>query len=255
MSFVNFVPQEGETVHLVGGLGNDGRRMHATTLVLFDIDGTLIQSGRAGVRGMNRAFDALYGQPRALDGVPIAGRCDRVIVLDAMRGFGLEPTDDEILRFRDAYFEALAEEIGRKVDLPSGVLPGVLDLLTALETREDVVVALLTGNFAGGARIKLGHFGLWPRFRFGAFGDDHVDRRELMPVALTLARAEGLTIDDHRRVVVIGDTPLDVDCAHASGARALAVATGNYDEAALRATGASLVLRTLEPTGEIVAWL
>src|SRR5690348_2009586 len=147
--------------------------MHATTLVLFDIDGTLIQSGRAGVRGMNRAFDRLYGQPRALDGVPIAGRCDRVIVLDAMRKCGLDPTDEEIARFRDAYFEALGEEIGRPVELPSGVLPGVLDLLTALDAREEFVVALLTGNFAGGARIKLGHFGLWTRFRFGAFGDDH----------------------------------------------------------------------------------
>ena len=229
--------------------------MHSTTLVLFDIDGTLIQSGRAGVRGMNRAFDQLYGQPRALDGVPIAGRCDRVIVLDAMRNFGLDPTDDEFLRFRDAYFEALAEEIGRKVDLPSGVLPGVLDLLAALEARDDVVVALLTGNFAGGARIKLGHFNLWQRFRFGAFGDDHVDRRELMPVALTLARAKGVAIEDHARVIVIGDTPLDVDCAHAHGARALAVATGAYDEAALRATGASLVMRTLEPVGDIMRWL
>jgi len=229
--------------------------MASTTLVLFDIDGTLIQSGRAGVRGMNRAFDRLYGQPAALDGIPIAGRCDRVIVLDAMRGFGLEPSDEEILRFRDVYFEALGEEIGRKVELPSGVLPGVHDLLARLETRDDVVVALLTGNFAGGARIKLGHFKLWPRFRFGAFGDDHVDRRELMPVALTLARAEGIAIDDPERVVVIGDTPLDVDCAHAHGARALAVATGGYDETALQATGANLVVRTLEPIDAIVAWL
>jgi phosphoglycolate phosphatase-like HAD superfamily hydrolase len=229
--------------------------MHSTTLVLFDIDGTLIQSGRAGVRGMNRAFDKLYGQPRALDGVPVAGRCDRVIVMDAMRGFGLDPSDEEIMRLRDAYFEALTEEIGRKVEAPSGVLPGVLDLIAALEARDDVVVALLTGNFAGGARIKLGHFGLWPRFRFGAFGDDHLDRRELMPVALTLARAEGFALDDHQRVVIIGDTPLDVDCAHAHGARALAVATGMYDEAALRATGAELVVRTLDPIDGVLSWL
>src|SRR5580693_5832220 len=155
--------------------------MLPTTLVLFDIDGTLIQSGRAGVRGMNRAFDRLYGQPRALDGIAVAGRCDRVIVMDAMRGFGL-----------DAYFEALTEEIGRPVAEPSGILPGVPALLDALDRRPDVVVALLTGNFAGGARIKLGHFGLWSRFRFGVFGDDHEDRRELVPVALTLARAEGI---------------------------------------------------------------
>jgi phosphoglycolate phosphatase len=229
--------------------------MPPATLVLFDIDGTLIQSGRAGVRGMNRAFDRLYGQPRALDGVAVAGRCDRVIVMDAMRGFGLDATDEEILRLRDSYFEALSEEIGRPVADPSGVLPGVLSLLEALDRRPDVVVALLTGNFAGGARIKLGHFGLWSRFRFGAFGDDHEDRRELVPVALTLARAEGIAIEDPRRVVIVGDTPLDVDCAQAHGVRALAVATGLYDEATLRATGANLVLRTLEPVPEILDWV
>jgi phosphoglycolate phosphatase len=229
--------------------------MSATTLVLFDIDGTLIQSGRAGVRGMNRAFGSLYGHPRALEGIPIAGRCDRIIVMDAMRRIGIDPADDEIARLRSAYFEALQEEIGRKVAEPSGVLPGVGPLLDALERRSDVVLALLTGNFAGGARIKLGHFELWHRFRFGAFGDDHEDRRELVPVALALAEAEGLAISDVRRVVIIGDTPLDVDCAHAHGARAIAVATGLYDEAALTATGANLVVRTLEPVSEIVAWV
>jgi phosphoglycolate phosphatase-like HAD superfamily hydrolase len=204
---------------------------------------------------MNRAFAQLYGQPRALDGVAVAGRCDRVIVTDAMRGFGLDATGEEILRLRDSYFEALSEEIGRPVAEPSGVLPGVPSLLDALDRRPDVVVALLTGNFAGGARIKLGHFGLWSRFRFGAFGDDHEDRRELVPVALTLARAEGIAIEDPRRVVIVGDTPLDVDCAQAHGVRALAVATGLYDEATLRATGANLVLRTLEPVPEILAWV
>src|SRR5580765_308442 len=134
--------------------------MASTTLVLFDIDGTLIQSGRAGVRGMNRAFDRLYGRPAALDGVPVAGRCDRIIVMDAMRGIGIDPIDQEIVRLRDAYFEHLREEIGRPVAEPSGILPGVLPLIDALEQRPDVVVALLTGNFVGGARIKLGHFGL-----------------------------------------------------------------------------------------------
>jgi phosphoglycolate phosphatase-like HAD superfamily hydrolase len=228
--------------------------MVSTTLVLFDIDGTLIQSGRAGVRGMNRAFDRLYGRPAALDGVPVAGRCDRIIVMDAMRGIGIDPVDEEVVRLRDVYFEHLREEIVRPVAEPSGILPGVLALIDALEKRPDVVVALLTGNFVGGARIKLGHFGLWPRFRFGAFGDDHEDRRELLPVALNLARAEGLVIDDLSRVVVIGDTPLDVDCAHAHGARAIAVATGLYDEAALEATGANLVVKTLEPES-IVGWI
>src|SRR5215471_5482010 len=119
--------------------------MDSTTLVLFDIDGTLIQSGRAGVRGMNRAFERLYGRQLALEGVPVAGRCDRIIVMDAMRAIGIDPVDEEIIRLRDAYFEHLQEEIGRPVKEPSGILPGVTPLIDALERRGDVLIALLTG--------------------------------------------------------------------------------------------------------------
>ena len=104
-------------------------------------------------------------------------------------------------------------------------------------------MALLTGNFAGGAEIKLGHFDLWRRFAFGAFGDDHVNRRDLVPVAVREAASRGVV---PTAVVVIGDTPLDIDCAHAHGAMAVAVATGHYDEAALARAGADLVVPTLE---------
>ncbi len=116
-------------------------------------------------------------------------------------------------------------------------------------------VGLLTGNFEPGARIKLGHFDLWRRFRFGAFGDDHLDRRALVPVAIARAREAGVPAVADGRVVVIGDTPLDVDCARAHGARAVAVATGPFNRAALEATGADVVVNTLVEAGDLASWL
>jgi phosphoglycolate phosphatase-like HAD superfamily hydrolase len=229
--------------------------MSNSVLVLFDIDGTLIQSGRAGVRGMNLAFGQLYARPQALNGVLVAGRTDRAIVAQAMGAIGVDPTDTAIAGLRDAYFENLKVELHRVVAEPSGILPGVTGLIDRLEARPDVVVGLLTGNFHGGAVIKLGHFNLWHRFRLGSFGDVHVDRRALVPVALERAREAGLDIPGPEQVVIIGDTPLDVDCAKANGSRSLAVATGLYDRATLDATGADLVLQTLEDVAAIDAWI
>jgi len=220
-------------------------------LVLFDIDGTLITSGRAGVRGMNAAFARLYGAEDALSGVPIAGRTDRAIVSEVMQRIGVEPTAAEVFRLREAYLADLSVEIRRPVSDPSGVLPGVPALLDELDARPDVVVGLLTGNFERGAAIKLGHFSLWTRFAFGAFGDEHVDRRALVPVAVARAAEAGIEVATER-VVIIGDTPLDVDCARAHGACAVGVATGHYDADALREAGADVVVSTLDDMGGIL---
>jgi phosphoglycolate phosphatase-like HAD superfamily hydrolase len=230
--------------------------MTGSTLLLFDIDGTLLLSGRAGVRGLSLAIERLYGRREALDGVAMAGRTDRAIVIEALRGIGREPDDAEIRRVRDVYCECLATEIHRPVEHFCGVLPGVGPLLDALDARTDVAVGLLTGNFERGAAIKLGHFDLARRFAFGAFGDEHVDRRDLVPVALARAGAHrGGAAVAPTRVVVIGDTPLDVDCAKAHGARAVGVATGPFDAAALASAGADLVLDTLEDRAKFLAWL
>lgn len=227
-----------------------------STLLLFDIDGTLLLSGRAGVRGLSLAIDRLYGRQDALDGVAMAGRTDRAIVIEVLRGIGRDPNDAEIRRVREVYCECLAAEIHRPVDHPCGVLPGVGALLDVLDGRPDVAVGLLTGNFERGAAIKLGHFDLARRFAFGAFGDEHVDRRELVPVAIARAGAHfGRSPHAPQRVVVIGDTPLDVDCAKAHQARAVGVATGPYDTATLAAAGADLVLDTLEDRERFLAWL
>jgi phosphoglycolate phosphatase-like HAD superfamily hydrolase len=224
-------------------------------LVLFDIDGTLVLTGHAGVRGMNLAFGDLHGNIRALDGVPIAGRTDKAIVIDAMRGIGVEPSDDAIAALRDAYITRLRVEITRPTEHPSLVLPGVGPLLDALASQPGVVTALLTGNFVEGADVKLRHFDLWDRFTFGAFGDDHVDRRALVPVAIQRAHEAGLPALAPDRIVIIGDTPYDIDCARAHGAKSIGVATGSSTRAELAAEGADLAVDTLEPLDEVMNWL
>lgn len=218
------------------------------TLVLWDIDGTLVLTGRAGLRALERAVVEVTGVRGAVEGVPVAGRTDRAIVRDVLAAAGQVVTDAAMAAVRDRYCEALAEEVARDTPHWKGILPGVsaaLDALAPLEGDGRVAVGLLTGNFARGAAIKLGYFDLWTRFRFGAFGDDHADRRDLVPLAMAAAARAGMAVAGPADVIVIGDTPADVDCAHAHGARALAVATGGFDEAALRATGADVVTRDL----------
>jgi phosphoglycolate phosphatase-like HAD superfamily hydrolase len=225
------------------------------TLVLFDIDGTLILSGKAGLRGLAGAVRQLYGVTDALDHVPVAGRTDRAIVGDVLTGLGRTADPDEIDRLRATYLDQLQMEIVKPVPDKSGVLPGVHGLLDAIDAREDLRAGLLTGNFEQGARIKLEHFALWHRFPFGAFGDDHVDRRALVPVALARAQAAGYAAASAADAVIIGDTPLDVDCAIAHGARVIGVTTGHYGRAELEAAGAGLVVGSLEEIDTLLRWI
>lgn len=218
-------------------------RPAGSVLVLFDIDGTLIRTAGAGVRGLSDAFERIHGRADALDGVTVAGRTDRAILTEIFGRWNQPLSDAVIAPLREHYLESLERELWQRDVAGAGVLPGVHEALDALDSDPSFVVGLLTGNFERGAELKLSRFDLWRRFRFGAFGDDHVDRRDLVPVAVLRARACGL---DPAHVIVIGDTPLDVDCAHAHNARAVAVATGGYSRAALLATGAEIVVDTLD---------
>jgi len=222
-------------------------------VILFDIDGTLMHSGRAGVRGMNAAFLRLYGVTGALDQVSLAGRTDHAIVSDVLRGMGHTPHPNSIRVLREAYLEHLALEMSMPVP-GAEVLPGVHEVLDMLAGRDDVAVGLLTGNFARGAEIKLGHFDLWSRFAFGAFGDDHPNRRDLVPIAMAQAASAGAAVPVSR-VVVIGDTPLDVDCARAHGARSVGVATGMFTRDQLVSAEADLVMDTLEDTEALLRFV
>lgn len=222
-------------------------------LVLFDIDGTLVLTGGAGLRAMNRAGEAVLGAPHLLDGIPVAGRTDWSILEDALARIGRSLDADLFARLREAYVGHLREEIVHPGTGTKAVMPGVAELLPALRSRGDVILALLTGNFAEGARIKLEHFDLWSYFKCGAFGDDAPDRNALVPFAIERARSCGVDGFAYRDVIVIGDTPNDVACAQAVGAIPVAVATGGYSVDELRRTGAPIVLDDLSDTERLVA--
>ena len=240
-------------------------------LILFDIDGTLCLTGGAGLRAMNRACAELVGHADALSGIPVAGRTDRIILADVVARIG-RALDDELLAvLRDRYLAHLREEIlvpgampsaesgvpgarfvraGVKYLGPRGgikaVMPGIRDLLDALQQRPDVFLGLLTGNFEAGARTKLEHFGLWSYFRCGAYGDDAEDRNALVPIAVERARRCGLPEIAAGHVLVVGDTPHDIACARAAGAVAVGVATGGFTVDQLIACRADIVFENLQ---------
>ena len=221
-------------------------------LVLFDIDGTLVLTGGAGIRALNLAGHAVLGVENMIDGIQVAGRTDWIILHDAVNRQG-RLLDDELFGcLRTEYLIRLRDQIllpGRGL---KAVMPGVEALLTALSARDDVFLGLLTGNFQESARIKLEHFDLWRYFKCGAFGDDAPDRNALVPFALERARDGGLGNARYEDVLVIGDTPHDVACAHAVGASAIAVATGSYTVEQLRHSGAPVVLQDLSDTETLV---
>jgi len=210
-------------------------------LYLFDIDGTLINSGGAGSGAMRAAFAALWGIDDGFAGIEFTGRSDRAIIRDALRAAAREngsfPAD--LLRFKRAYFRRLPRELAAR---NGRVLPGVVPLLERLQEDAGAFVALGTGNFRTGARLKLSHYGIDHYFRTGGFGDNTLDRAHLIERAIASARR---VFGRHTTAIVIGDTPQDVRAAKANNAIAVAVATGTATEAELAAVGADIVLADL----------
>ena len=221
-----------------------GQRPGHLKLLLFDIDGTLLLSGGAGLRALNQTFLELFGTAKAFDGIPVAGRTDPLLLTDAAARAGIALDAGQRQRFHDRYCDLLAREI-LQPGPRKGLMPGVEELLRHVHQQPRLCVGLLTGNFARAARIKLEHFGLWRFFVYGAYGDDAAERDELVPVAVGRARAAGAVVRSPAHVVVIGDTPLDIRCATAAGARSIAVATGSFDVQTLERKGATAVLPDL----------
>jgi phosphoglycolate phosphatase-like HAD superfamily hydrolase len=221
-------------------------------LFLFDVDGTLVNAGGAGRTALGRALLEVYGTTGAIDHYDFRGRTDPRIVLDLIGGAGWDEVD---VRARlDRCFAAYLQALDALLAEPGRVrvLPGVLDLVRALGTRDDAVVGLLTGNIEPGARVKLRSTGLWPLFRVGAFGSDDIDRRRLPPIARRRTR-EALGHDiPFERVTIIGDTPLDVDCARACGALAVAVATGRFTPTELAACAPDLLFADFAETERVI---
>ncbi len=224
-----------------------------TRLLLFDIDGTLVLTGGAGKRAITRAFHELFGVADAFVGVSLSGRTDRYLVEQGLERSGVPVTTEALARVRERYLTRLAEEIHEPARGLKAALPGVTRLLDALEERAHVHCALLTGNYEGGARIKLEYFDLWRRFGWGAFGDDHAERDLIALAAVAEAPVRGVALRDPSHAIVVGDTPFDVSCARAAGARAIAVATGGHAAEELRACHPDAVFEDLSDLDAVLA--
>jgi phosphoglycolate phosphatase len=223
-------------------------------LVLFDIDGTVLVSDGAGKRAVHRALAEVYGSPGPSDH-RFDGKTDGQIVRELLRreGYSDDHINGHMPRAIDRYVQLLLEELEAPGHAPRA-LPGVPELLDALEDRHDAVLGLLTGNVVDGARAKLVAVGIDPdRFKVGAFGSDHERRSALPSIARDRLRdSHGHEIrgDD---IVIIGDTPSDVECGRSLGARAIGVATGHYGAAELLACGAFAVFDDLGDTTAVLA--
>jgi phosphoglycolate phosphatase-like HAD superfamily hydrolase len=219
-------------------------------VVLFDIDGTLLHAGPVPRRAFAEALREVFGTAGTVDAHPFAGKTDPQIAREILlaAGVGDEAISVGLPALLRAYLHRLEQGLLDPAARPR-VLPGVPALLDALGARADCVVGLLTGNVARGAALKLEAVGIGGRFAFGAYGSDSPHRPDLARVALGRVAALGLRAGP---AVVVGDTPLDVACGAAAGARTVAVATGAFSASRLAAAGADVVLPDLSDTARSV---
>jgi phosphoglycolate phosphatase-like HAD superfamily hydrolase len=219
-------------------------------LYLFDIDGTLITSGGAGETSFREAVAEVCGSLSPLDGVNFAGNTDTGIAREILSGAGMEASQENIMKLLDAYLSRLSGRMGMH---QGRLLPGIVPLLDLLRERNDCVLALLTGNLAAGAEVKLSHYGVWHYFGFGAYADDHHVRNELGPVAQARALAEHGEEFPPERIYVIGDTPRDIECGKAFGAVTVAVATGHYSREELASHSPDFLFDDLSDAESVLA--
>jgi phosphoglycolate phosphatase-like HAD superfamily hydrolase len=221
-------------------------------LLLFDIDGTLLDTGGAGAGALLDAAEAVFGVRREeLPPLDLAGATDggviRKLFDDARHEFG----EEKALAFRECYLRRLHERL-QHPDFAGRLLGGVPELLSHLQGANGFAIGLLTGNLRRGAQLKLERFGIAHHFADGGFGDDGVERNDLGPVAVRRMEQATARAYTPAQVIVIGDTPKDIACAHAMGARCLAVATGKFDRAALSPFAPWLLLDDLAEVERVV---
>ena len=224
--------------------------MSERTIVIWDIDNTLLYTGGAGSVAMTRAFHELYGIEDAFASVEFSGRSDRAIFRDAAVNHGIPPValDAELVKFIDAYAQHLTVALQ---EMRGALMPGILAILSRLGARHDVVQGLGTGNFRRTGIAKLQRYDIAAYFpgAVGGFGDDHESRDELIRIGIARVRNGG----EPDRVVVVGDTPHDVTAARANGAYALAVATGRDSIEGLLSCGADAALSDLTDTDRVMS--
>ncbi len=224
----------------------------ANTLVLFDIDGTLLVTGGASSRCIRRASETVLGE-RFRWGKPTVGTLDPQIFIELAGQCGIEDAAAAEPRYRAVYLAELEAELQRcAADVR--VLPGVRELIGALRKQEGVTCGLLTGNYGRAVELKLAAAGLDPTwFAVGAFAEHGSCRNDLVPAAMAQYRQRLGRAIEPRDVVVIGDTPRDIACARHSGCRVIAVATGYYSVEQLRAEGADCVVADLNDPAALEA--
>ncbi|HJT79571.1 MAG TPA: HAD family hydrolase, partial [Chthoniobacterales bacterium] len=184
-----------------------------------------------------------------LGDIEIAGMTDSGIVTNILNKHAIPPTNDNIASFLDSYVHFLSLELPRRT---GQLLPGVLELLEKLKPRPHLILALLTGNVARGAQLKLEHYGVWHFFEFGAFADDHHDRNQLGSFARARAREKHGVEFSAAQIDVIGDTPRDIACGKAIGARTIAIATGSWPKHELAAHNPDFLFDDLANVDEVM---
>ena len=225
------------------------------TVLLFDIDGTLVTTGGAGRRAISRAFEKLHGRLDACDSFSLSGMTDRAIVRKALSIIGVEPHADAIDAVIAHYLSFLDEEVKKTEARHYFVHAGMREAVAEARSHSGVAVGLGTGNVRQGARVKLEHVGIYDQFAFGGFGCDHEDRVELIRHG---ARSGAQLLDaplEACRVVVIGDTPKDVHAAKGIGAVCIGVGTGNFTPQALIEAGADFAFPDISAPGALEALL
>lgn len=224
---------------------------HVRSILLFDLDGTIVLTGGAGLRAFDRTFRELFGKPGTLDGLRFHGRTDLQIIAEIFEAhFRRSPNEEEIGAFCTRYLGYLKEEVGRSTGYQ--VMPGIPALLETLSGREDVLVGLGTGNLEQAARIKLDRARLNHYFPFGGFGSDAADRREILRHGIARAKAIIGQPNAPCQVIVVGDTELDIASGKAVGALTVAVATGGDSMEILAAARPSCLLPDLGNPGPLL---
>jgi phosphoglycolate phosphatase-like HAD superfamily hydrolase len=194
-------------------------------VLLFDIDGTLIYTGGAGKRAFVETLREAFGIEDTLEDIPFSGKTDPLIIREIFAKHEIEPSAGHFDLFLSRYVGCLQ----RLIADPRGiVMPGIREILETCFESPRFLLGLLTGNIRRGAEIKLHHYRLYHYFSFGAFGDDHEDRTELARIAHERSRRQSSRDFRPEDLYVIGDTPRDIECGRAIGARTVAVATGKY---------------------------
>ncbi|OGC00325.1 hypothetical protein A2V82_17505 [candidate division KSB1 bacterium RBG_16_48_16] len=220
-------------------------------VLLFDIDGTLILSGGAGLRAMNAAFEQMYGVRDGLVNVQLAGRTDTSIIKEALSANGIRCESNQLEGYKEVYYRLLVDEMATPGN-SKYLMPGVENLIDELKNRKDIYLGLLTGNWEKSGRIKLRHFGLDASFSFGAFAEDSEYRDRLLPFALSRFEQKYGKRPQPDQVYVIGDTPSDILCAKPHNAKSVAVAAAHYSEEELASYQPDILFKDLSDTDAVL---